>query len=1171
MSTISPYVGNGVTRQFDITFSYSDAASVHVRVDGADVPFSLISPARVETATAPTSGALVEVYRKTTVDTAAVGFSDGSLVLAADLNNAVGQARLRSEELGSEVQALSKSALRVASGQSSLLIDDMVGQDGKVLSILNGRGRWIANDAAGAAQSALDANSAKVSAQSSASASALALSSFYSSFLGAYADDTAANAGAVAKGVALTNGLQYTNTATLKLRTYNAGAWSDYDVTAQSAAAATAANASSAAASSAVTGVLSSTPSSLPYEVTAITLGAAGSGATVSGEFALSVSGGPLGHQATVIVSGGAVTAVRILNPGISVANSAPTYTLPAIAGLTGATAPTATVGVIPVNRVFWAPSADGAALLQWGNNAGSLATAPFGGTQSSIQLTYDVADLFPDTLFAMSALRGLGLSLNGRDYLTGSAGDVKVWSASYSHAFGVGAYQIPAGTTPGRWRAWFDSPMAEDEGVTTGSVIRPCLLTVAPASATVTVAARFIDSAGAFVGLQVGTATSVATGRAKAVQVNAITVPSGAAGVEIWAWCASALLNVLDVGCAVGSDAKPLIRNKWRGYASRQLSTNAAAVDTKIAAISKAVDTVTVGNRTDSVAITLGSQVLRTEADGFTGFGQSFSTPATFSTNGCWIYGLCRGSTTKLWTKVRVILRTHATDPANPASTVVAIGELRIDPNTSSFSSLFVPWRDPVTNALKTVTQADLLAQYGVIYQAWVDDTVKATTGEQRATAISGASKLTSYYVTTADAKTGTWAPYVANPTFAVAAVLFDTITQSDVYYLSDAAKADMAAGLTIPPLMPWVDTGRLRKFRSFSYKRQQPVPETGLRHVFAFVGDSWSTSTGYFTARLCKSLIAKLGDGGVGWFGFGFTSGVMAGDARGLYFLDSALTGWTSNYHAGSTSPNISDARSSTAAATFRISNVTGATHPALSNVLLHFTGTADGVIQWRWNGGSWSASTNVQGGVGVQQTLSLTGFPTAALSNAAGRANTLDIQVISGSVILGGVDFQSATDGIVFHKLGASGAKASDWGTSLGTQWQAGIAALGINSAQILLGVNDQAGAVASTTFAAQMGAIATALRGAIPTVDLLFVMPPETPAGYATTMASLSTALRAQSVTSKAAFLTLAPSFGDTPSEYAYGGAYPLFLSDAAHPNTEGAAIVSGEIERTLLWR
>ena len=73
------------------------------------------------------------------------------------------------------------------------------------------------------------------------------------------------------------------------------------------------------------------------------------------------------------------------------------------------------------------------------------------------------------------------------------------------------------------------------------------------------------------------------------------------------------------------------------------------------------------------------------------------------------------------------------------------------------------------------------------------------------------------------------------------------------------------------------------------------------------------------------------------------------VAGDAGGLYYATRVGT-WTSNYHAGSTSPNISDARSSAAGSIYQIRNNAGASRPALSDVKLHFTGTADGVIRWR-----------------------------------------------------------------------------------------------------------------------------------------------------------------------------------------------------------------------------
>lgn len=168
--------------------------------------------------------------------------------------------------------------------------------------------------------------------------------------------------------------------------------------TAQASIATAAANTTTGAAvAAAIQNTLSTTPVALPYEVSAITLGTAGSGATVSGEFALTISGGPPGHTAFVTVSGGSITAARIGNRGISTSNTAPTYTLPTIAGLTGATAPTATVSTIAVGRMFYAPSSDGKMLLAWGNNAGSLATAPFGGTQLSVPTQQPIQDY--DTL----------------------------------------------------------------------------------------------------------------------------------------------------------------------------------------------------------------------------------------------------------------------------------------------------------------------------------------------------------------------------------------------------------------------------------------------------------------------------------------------------------------------------------------------------------------------------------------------------------------------------------------------------------------------------------------------------------------------------------------------------------------------------------------------------
>lgn len=163
-----------------------------------------------------------------------------------------------------------------------------------------------------------------------------------------------------------------------------------------SASAVTTANATAATLSDSLQGIdlaaalqnmLTATPSALPYEVTGITGGiGTGTGGT-PGWYVGGVSGGPLNFQWSYqIGSDGKLAAVQIDNPGIATANTAPTLSLPS-GGMTSPTVPTATVGTVPVNRVFFAPTSDGLKLGAWMNSAGSLATVTVSGTQIAVPL----------------------------------------------------------------------------------------------------------------------------------------------------------------------------------------------------------------------------------------------------------------------------------------------------------------------------------------------------------------------------------------------------------------------------------------------------------------------------------------------------------------------------------------------------------------------------------------------------------------------------------------------------------------------------------------------------------------------------------------------------------------------------------------------------------------
>ncbi|WJY17679.1 phage tail fiber protein [Alteriqipengyuania flavescens] len=120
MSTISPYVGDGANREFDITFNYRRASTVHVKVDGIDVPFNFVSSSRVVVDEAPASGAEVIVYRKTDVSEAEEQFTDGMILNGPDLNDAIGQARERAEELGFSIEQEVPRALRGPTSEDAL-------------------------------------------------------------------------------------------------------------------------------------------------------------------------------------------------------------------------------------------------------------------------------------------------------------------------------------------------------------------------------------------------------------------------------------------------------------------------------------------------------------------------------------------------------------------------------------------------------------------------------------------------------------------------------------------------------------------------------------------------------------------------------------------------------------------------------------------------------------------------------------------------------------------------------------------------------------------------------------------------------------------------------------------------------------------------------------------
>lgn len=330
----------------------------------------------------------------------------------------------------------------------------------------------------------------------------------------------------------------------------------------------------------------------------------------------------------------------------------------------------------------------------------------------------------------------------------------------------------------------------------------------------------------------------------------------------------------------------------------------------------------------------------------------------------------------------------------------------------------------------------------------------------------------------------------------------------------------------------------------------------------MVASIGDSWTHKRERWSGTTAQSLIENFGDAGGGWTGFGFgASGapnneLANNNARTTYGV--TRTGaWVSHY-ATSVSPDLCDAYSSTTGD--KITCTTPAS-PNVSGCTLFYIGTSDGVLRYRFNAGSWT-TVNVQGTVGNLGFADLTGFTTGA--------QTLELEVVSGTCTLCGVNWKSAASGVVWHKLGATGSRASQWAAVNNAQWQAGLQALAPNLVTIMLGTNDQGGNRTAIQFATDIGTIIDRVKATLPLADIFVIMPCENGRINTVPMSAYSAAMYDVCVAKKVAFLDLQYVFGETFSEYASTSMRNWFNSDTIHPEpTTGGRAITDAVMRFLL--
>ncbi|MEL7428024.1 MAG: phage tail fiber protein, partial [Bacteroidota bacterium] len=104
----SAYTGNGVLKDYPISFSYIDSAHIKVTVEGKDVPFTVDTANKVvRLATAPADGTRILVYRETPITKTYSDFSRGNAFGQSNVNNSFLWQLMLSQELSEGRRAIS--------------------------------------------------------------------------------------------------------------------------------------------------------------------------------------------------------------------------------------------------------------------------------------------------------------------------------------------------------------------------------------------------------------------------------------------------------------------------------------------------------------------------------------------------------------------------------------------------------------------------------------------------------------------------------------------------------------------------------------------------------------------------------------------------------------------------------------------------------------------------------------------------------------------------------------------------------------------------------------------------------------------------------------------------------------------------------------------------------
>ena len=874
----------------------------------------------------------------------------------------------------------------------------------------------------------------------------------------------------------------------------------------------------------------------------------AGSGGT-NGTFDVAFSGGSgTGAAARFTVSGGALVSIVITNPGTGY-TSAPTLSFAASSGLSGASA-TAVIGARqPVGSYFYVPGTGENSLLLYRVDAGPAATLV--STQPSSTAITVRAGTDSGWLDPFFKVYTIGQTFLGRERWFSTTTNNTLVSGTVFPGGRALRRTAPVGADLGGPRVWLDEINA-----VAGDTITFRAIMTAAAGVIGFFGVRFLNAAGSNITTQ-ETATPNATSSTPTLVSLTTTVPVDAVSARVY-FANSGGSGSGNFDCHAFWVCKGAAATvpEWPTFGA-DLVGSELAQNIQYVQLPSLVSRVGLLESTDAYAfqtygsvtpepepadVTLAvSSVIASSAYGspFRGWGERY-VPGGVSFNALRFRSIGRTSSVgeaDYWRTLQVVVRSSSGgNSSQSGSTLIAVGQTLVQPNQPVLEDIVVILRDPITNAVKTLTDADLGTEYFI--GTYMLDTGGGTAfcSPHRGTMTNPLGSPQSYYITTANPQTGNWSTFTGNWRLGCDHLLLASPQDVTVYAPTQQLINDIASGGDTSGTPNSYDTEALRQYA----KRIT----AGEAITVAFLGDSWTNTAYRLFTPMRNYFSASLGISAPG-----YTSANTALSAPTN--ITRARTGTWTDVRSATTAvgPDNSHASTTDTSATLTFTSAT-----TVGQWYIHYLRQPGGGSFTYAVGGGSATTVNTDGAL-AYQVVNVSG--PGALVLAVTVANTA-------GVLIAGAEARNTTTGqVIMHKLGSGGAQASHF-AGMGTGYlETAYQSLAPDVVVICLGTNDHAASVGLSTFRTNIATIVDRVRANVPLADILLLGPGPNNTSAAYPITDYITQLYDLAVELDCGFVDLMSGFGT----YTEANARGLF-EDAVHPNTAGGLVIGRTIWRAM---